>query len=74
MTKKNPKKKESKYSIEAHIEQLIEKKIIELTKRDVKVLVNEIMPDIDYIISNKIKEHFYQIGNFLAEKFKEPGE
>lgn len=74
MTEKNPKKEDNEYSIEARIEQLIENKLTKLTKSDVKAFVSEIMPDIDQMIANKIKEHFYQIGNFLAEKFKGPGE
>lgn len=64
----------TKSPLEIVIEDLIEQKLDKLTKDDIKELVREVMPDIDAIIANKIKEHFYQVGNFLAEKFKEPGE
>ena len=66
MTAKNP--------IDQMIEEIIDEKLSKLTKADVREIVNEAMPDLDQLIANKIKEHFYQIGNFLVEKFKDPGE
>ena len=60
--------------IDQMIEEIIDEKLSKLTKADVREIVNEAMPDLDQLIANKIKEHFYQIGNFLVEKFKDPGE
>jgi hypothetical protein len=64
----------TKSPLETVIEDIIEEKLAKLTESDIKKLVREAMPNIDQMIANKIKEHFYQIGNFLVEKFKEPGE
>jgi len=72
--KNNPDETEVTYSIEEIIENIVEEKMGKLVKNDIKALARELMPHLDQIIANKIKEHFYQIGNFLAEKFKESGE
>lgn len=73
MAKKNPSKKDD-HSIESIIERIIEEKIGKLVRNDIKLLAEELMPHIDLMISQRIKEHFYEVGNFLAEKFKGPGE
>ena len=64
----------AKNQIDQLIEEIIDEKLQKLTKADIKAIVDEAMPDLDQLIANKIKEHFYQIGNFLAEKFKDSGE
>lgn len=57
--------------LEDHIEKIVEKVIqereINLAVEDVQVIVKEMMPDIDKMISKKVKEHFHSIGLFLME-------
>jgi len=74
--KKIPSKEsiEITYSIENIIENIIEEKISKLVRNDIKSLAKELMPHVDLMISNKIKEHFYELGNFLTEKFKKSGD
>ena len=39
----------------------------ELTKNDFKEIVNEIIPEIDRIISMKIKEHFIELAKYILK-------
>lgn len=57
-------------NIKAIIEQVIEDRELNLAAEDVKTIVKEIMPDLDKLISKKVKEHFYAIGLMLMENFK----
>ena len=56
--------------IKVIIEQVIEERELNLAAEDVKAIVKEIMPDLDKMISEKVKKHFYSIGFMLMEKFK----
>jgi len=60
--------------LEQEIARIVDKAIrnsqIELAADDVKVIVKEIMPDLDKMISEKIQQHFYSIGVYLMERFK----
>lgn len=56
--------------LEKIIERALKDKLIELASEDVKVIVKEMMPDMDRIIADKVKNHFYEIGQYLVEKFK----
>jgi len=60
--------------LEDHIKIIIEKVIQErelnLAAEDVKVIVKEIMPDLDKMISKKVKKHFHAMGLMLMENFK----
>jgi hypothetical protein len=64
--------------LEAEIVRLIDnalkERLIELSFDDIRLIAKELMPDMDQLIANKVKEHFYQIGNFLVEKFGDVGE
>lgn len=42
---------------------------IELTAEDVKIIAQEVMPDLDRLIATKVSQHFYEIGKFLVDKF-----
>lgn len=65
-------------SLESAIIKLIDKalkeRLIELASDDVKFIAKELMPDIDKIVAKKVKQHFYEIGLFIAEKFNDIGE
>lgn len=56
------------------IDKALKERLVDLAIDDVRIIARELMPDLDKIIANKIKEHFYQIGNFLVEKFGNIGE
>ena len=59
--------------LELEITRIVDKAIkdskIDLTAEDIKIIVHEIMPDLDRMISKKIQLHFLAIGQFLIEKF-----
>ena len=42
----------------------------EMSVDEIKYIVKELLPDIDALIANKVKQHFLEIGNFLVDKFK----
>lgn len=60
--------------LEDHIENIVEKVIqereINLAVEDVQIIVKEMMPSLDKMISKKVKEHFFTMGLFLMETFK----
>ncbi|MHA1802247.1 MAG: hypothetical protein ACTSWJ_10965 [Candidatus Heimdallarchaeaceae archaeon] len=43
---------------------------VELTKAEIKSIVYELLPNIDELISVKIKQHFLEIGEYIVSKFK----
>jgi hypothetical protein len=60
--------------LEQEIVRIVDKAIknsqIQLATDDIKIIAHEIMPNIDRLIANKISQHFYEIGQFLTDKFK----
>jgi hypothetical protein len=42
----------------------------EISADEIKYIVQQLLPDIDSLIANKVKQHFYELGSFLVEKFK----
>lgn len=59
--------------LEQEIVRVVDKAIkdskVNLAAEDVKVIAREIMPDLDRIISEKVKMHFFTIGQYIMEKF-----
>ena len=53
------------------VEKVLNERMIELASDDIKLIAKEMLPDLDRIISTKVKNHFYEIGLFLVEKFEE---
>lgn len=43
---------------------------IQLAADDIRIIAREVMPDIDRMIANKVSQHFYELGQFLTDKFK----
>lgn len=74
MAKQKIRKANEMVPLEDHIKAIVEKVIqereINLAVEDVQVIVKEMMPDLDRIISKKVKQHFYSMGLFLMETFK----
>jgi hypothetical protein len=64
--------------LESEIIRIIEKvtrdNLLGLAADDVKIIARELMPDFDKMISRKIKEHLYEIGEFLMERFNTEGD
>lgn len=52
------------------VERVIQEREIDLAVEDVKIIIKEMMPDLDRMISRKVKEHFYLMGLFLMETYK----
>lgn len=74
MAKRTTQKTNQIRPLEDHIkiivERVIQEREINLAVEDVKIIVKEMMPDLDKMISRKVKEHFYLMGLFLMETFK----
>jgi hypothetical protein len=51
------------------IDKALRERLIELAIDDIKIIAKELMPDLDRMIANRIKTHFYEIGSFLVKKF-----
>ncbi len=73
-TKNKKFKLEQPSFLEQEIVHIVDKAIknsqIQLAANDVRIIAHEVMPDIDSLIANKIAQHFYEIGQFLTDKFK----
>ena len=74
MAKQKVRKLNEMGPLEEHIKVIVEKVIqereINLAVEDIQVIIKEMMPDLDKLISKKVKEHFYSIGLFLMETSK----
>jgi hypothetical protein len=72
MGKENQKKIEN--SLESIITQMVNEAVrnsqVELTKAEIKSIVYELLPNIDELISIKVKKHFLEIGEYIVDKFK----
>jgi len=56
------------------IDKALRERLIDLAIDDIRIVARELMPDLDRIISDKVKQHFYEIGEFLVNKFGTIGE
>jgi len=53
------------------IEKIVKKKKMELTKKDIKAIAAEVIPDLDELISRKVKEHLLFLADSINKTFKE---
>ena len=64
-----------KTSVEQGIEEIVERvvdRMVKVIKReDAMVIVQSIIPELDKLISKRIKEHFLFLAEKTKEKFKE---
>lgn len=51
------------------IDNALRERLIELAIDDIKLIARELMPDLDKMIAERVKTHFYEIGSFLVRKF-----
>lgn len=60
--------------LEQEIVRIVDKAIknskIQLAADDIRIIARGVMPDLDRIIANKVSQHFFEIGQFLTDKFK----
>jgi len=52
------------------VKKMIEETQNEVTKDEIKEVINSILPDIDELISVKVKQHFIEIAEFIKNKFQ----
>ena len=51
------------------VDRAIRNSKVELAAEDIQVIAQDIMPDLDKMISEKVKMHFLAIGQHIVEKF-----
>ena len=54
--------------------EVVEESQYEMSKAELKAIVYELLPNIDELISKKVKHHLLEIGEFIVSKTKEKGE
>jgi len=52
------------------VDKALKERLIEISSEDIKIIARELMPDLDMIISRKVKQHFHELGVYMTEKFK----
>ena len=59
--------------LEQYLNEIIDQKLknheISITKKDANEIVKTIIPEIDKLISVKVKEHFCSLAEHILEKF-----
>jgi hypothetical protein len=76
MAKKQPsqKLKESQEKaaspLEKEIIKIVEKHHKELSKKDIKEIVNTAMPNLDRLIAEHVKDHFLAIADYIKKSFE----
>ena len=55
--------------LEKEIIKVVEKHQKELTKKDIKEIIDTAMPNLDKLIANKVKEHFLILAEYIQKKF-----
>lgn len=53
------------------VERIIHDKLVGLAADDVKIIVRELMPDLDRMVAEKVKQHLAEIGMFMVEQFSD---
>lgn len=48
----------------------LRKRDVEVSESDAQSIVHAIINEVDLMVSNRIKQHFVEIGEFLINKFK----
>ena len=52
------------------VKKIIKETQAEVTKDEIKEVMNLILPDIDKLISVEVKQHFVEIAEFIKNKFQ----
>ena len=56
-------------SIKILINDIVKSTELQIEKDDIKEIAQKILPDLDELVSKKVKQHFNEIGKFLVKKF-----
>jgi nucleoid DNA-binding protein len=56
-------------SIKTLINDIVKSTELQIEKDDVEKIVQKILPNLDELVSKKVKQHFNEIGQFLVKKF-----
>jgi nucleoid DNA-binding protein len=56
-------------SIKILINDIVKSTELQIEKDDVEKIVQKILPNLDELVSKKVKQHFVEIGEFLVKKF-----
>ena len=51
------------------VEKALNERLVDLAVDDIKLIAKEIMPDLDAMVSRKVKQHLHEIGLFMVHKF-----
>jgi len=51
------------------VEKILEETQTKIVKGEISKIIEEILPDIDRLVSNKVRRHFVEIAEFIKEKF-----
>ena len=62
--------KEAEEELRESIEKIINLVQVSLTKQEIREVIGAILPDIDKLISDKVKQHFIELAEFTVNKFK----
>lgn len=62
-------------SVEREITQLVENIIrnssTQLTEDEIKEIIQKLIPDLDQLISKKVKQHLVELAKFIINQFSE---
>ena len=53
------------------INEILDEREIGLKEKEAKEIVSAIIPELDSLISKRMKEHFCMLADFIKEKFSE---
>lgn len=51
------------------VEKALNERLVDLAIEDIKLIAREVLPDLDELISKKIKQHMVELGQFMVEKY-----
>jgi len=58
-------------ALEGMVKNIIKENQARITREDAKIIIKELLPDLDELISKKIKEHFVALAYAIQTKFQE---
>lgn len=60
-------------AVETYLRSLVSDELkkleVNLKEAEAKQIIQAIMPEIDILVSKRVKEHFIELANFINEKF-----
>lgn len=53
------------------VEEVVKEKTVSIEKQEVSEIVSQILPDVDKMVSNKVKKHLRALAELLLKNLKE---